>query len=319
MIRMRSSNGANALFIALIVSHSISPRPIPNAASRAANSLERDTPLISRLSVLSVTRKRRRRSRSIGWSSMDAAAPLWTFDDGHISSGTRRSRTNAASRPSSHGAVVADGDVVDDPDAVAQPLGAAELERLPDRRQPERLAGVDRDVEVLAADEVERVQMAGRPIARLRPGDIEPDDARIAPADGALGDLDRAGGLAHRGDDRASRRSGGRPRRPRPRRRGTRRASPRLDLVEGQATSRAQLRGHPDLGVDDAIGGEVLGAFRGDAGDRVALLHDPERVHERLEIQLQALAVGAAPEPGASARRRRSSAGRRSRTPRRGR
>src|SRR6185369_7895678 len=36
--RSRSSNGANALFIALIVSHSISPRPIPNAASRAANS-----------------------------------------------------------------------------------------------------------------------------------------------------------------------------------------------------------------------------------------------------------------------------------------
>ena len=61
-----------------------------------------------------------------------------------------------------HRAVVADVDVVDDPDAVAQPLGPAELERLPDRRQPERLAGVDRDVEVLAADVVEGVEVAGR-------------------------------------------------------------------------------------------------------------------------------------------------------------
>ena len=56
MSRSRSSNGANALFIALIVSHSISPRPIPNASSSAANSLDSETPLISRLSVLTVTR-----------------------------------------------------------------------------------------------------------------------------------------------------------------------------------------------------------------------------------------------------------------------
>ena len=101
-------------------------------------------------------------------------------------------------------AVVADGDVVDDADAVAEPLRPAELERLPDRRQAERLAGVDRDVEVLAPDEVERVEVAGRPVAGLGPGDIEADDAGVAPADRALGDLDRSGGLAHRGDERAS-------------------------------------------------------------------------------------------------------------------
>src|SRR4029079_17044930 len=73
--RRRSSNGANALFIALIVSHSISPRPMPKAASSAANSDDIETPLINRLSVLTVTRKRSRRRRSIGCSAIDAAAP----------------------------------------------------------------------------------------------------------------------------------------------------------------------------------------------------------------------------------------------------
>ena len=61
----------------------------------------------------------------------------------------------------------------------------------------------------------------------------------------------------------------------------------------------AQLGGHPDLGVHDAVGGEVLGAFGRDPGDRVGPLHDPEGVGEGLEVELEALAVGAAPEPGA--------------------
>ena len=70
-----------------------------------------------------------------------------------------------------------------------------------------------------------------------------------------------------------------------------------LDLVERQAALGAQLGRHADLGVDDAVGGQVLGALRGDADDRVALLHDPDRVRERLEVELERLAVGAAPEP----------------------
>jgi len=43
MIRSRSSNGANADFMALIVSHSISPSPMPNASSSACISLDMDT------------------------------------------------------------------------------------------------------------------------------------------------------------------------------------------------------------------------------------------------------------------------------------
>ena len=184
--------------MALIVSHSISPSPMPNASSSAANSLDIDTPLMSRLSVLTVTRKRSRRRRSIGWSATDAAAPVWTFDVGHISSGTRRSRTNAASRPSSTepSARTVMSSTIRTP--CPSRSAPAELERLPDRRQPERLAGVDRDVEVLAADVVEGVEIAGRAVALLRAGDVEPDHAGVAPADRAFRDLDRAGGLAHR-------------------------------------------------------------------------------------------------------------------------
>ena len=67
-------------------------------------------------------------------------------------------------------------------------------------------------------------------------------------------------------------------------------------LVEGQAALGRQLRRVADLGVDDAVGGEVLGALGRDADDRVALLHDPDRVGERLEVELEGLAVGAAPD-----------------------
>ena len=58
-----------------------------------------------------------------------------------------------------------------------------------------------------------------------------------------------------------------------------------------------EFRRVSDLGVGDAVGGQVLGAFGGDPDDRVALLHDAGRVGEGLEIELERLAVGAPPEP----------------------
>ena len=151
-------------------------------------------------------------------------------------------------------------------------------------------------MEVLAADQVEGVEIAGGRIALLGTGDIEPDDPGVAPADRAFGDLDRARGLAHRGHDRAhddGMAGGGGPRLPD----RVAREDRLLDLVERQAALGAQLRGHADLGVDDAVGGEVLGALGRDPGDRVALLHDAGRVVERLEVELERLAVGAAAEP----------------------
>ena len=56
-------------------------------------------------------------------------------------------------------------------------------------------------MEVLATDEVECVEVTRRRIALLGPRDVEPDDALVAMADGALGDLDRSRGLAHRGHE----------------------------------------------------------------------------------------------------------------------
>ena len=181
---------------------------------------------------------------------------------------------------------------------MAESLGAGELDRLPDRGQAERFAGVDRDVEVLAADVLEGVEVARRREALLGSRHVEPDHAGVAPADRAFGDLDRAGRLAHRGDeqlhdDRMAR--GGRPFRADPEA-----LEHRLDrLVEGQPLLGAQLGRHPHLGIHDAIGGQVLGAFGRDPGDRVGPLHDPEGVGEGLEVELEALAIGAAPEPRA--------------------
>ena len=132
-------------------------------------------------------------------------------------------------------------------------------------------------------------------IAGLRTGDVEADDTGVPPADGTLGDLDRAGGLAHRGDehlhdDRAAGRRGP--------------LGPDLealevrghDLVERQAALRRQLGRVADLGVDDPVGRQVLGAFGRHPDDRVTFLHDADGMGERLEVQLEALAVGAAPD-----------------------
>ena len=220
-------------------------------------------PLISRLSVLTVTRKCSRRSSPIGCSAIEAAAPVCTLECGHISSGMRLSRTYAASRPSSTVAVVADVDVVDDADAVAEPVGAAPLDGLPDRRQPEGLARVDGEVGVLALEVLEGVEVAGGRVARLGARDVEADDAPVAVAAGELGDLQRARLVPHRGEQLADHdrvaagcaghplveARAGRPRRPRRasgRRRGAARgrSAPRRRRRRRRPGPR-RTRGHP--------------------------------------------------------------------------
>ena len=191
-----------------------------------------------------------------------------------------------------HRPVIADGDVVDDAHAVPQPLGATPLERLPDGRQAEALTGMDGDVEVLPTDGLEGVEVARRRVALLRPGDVEADDAGVTPAQGQLGDLARARELAHAGaehlhDDRPTdgRRAAGADREA---------LEGRLDhLVERQAALGRELRCIADLGIGDAIRGQVLGALGGHADDGVALLHHRHGVREGLEVQLERLAVGA--------------------------
>ena len=52
-----------------------------------------------------------------------------------------------------------------------------------------------------------------------------------------------------------------------------------------------------DLGVHHAVGRQILGALACHPHDRVRGLHHPDGVGERLEVQRQVLAVGAALHP----------------------
>ena len=79
--------------MAFTVSHCRSSKVHPKASQHNSISRDMDVPDIKRLSVFRVTRKLSRRSNPIGWSAMDAAAPVCTLLDGHNSSGIRRSRT----------------------------------------------------------------------------------------------------------------------------------------------------------------------------------------------------------------------------------
>jgi hypothetical protein len=58
-----------------------------------------------------------------------------------------------------------------------------------------------------------------------------------------------------------------------------------------------QLWRKPNLGVDDAVGSEILGAFASDPFDRRGGLHHAHGVGERLQIQGEVLAVGAPQHP----------------------
>ena len=69
------------------------------------------------------------------------------------------------------------------------------------------------------------------------------------------------------------------------------------DLVERQAAVDVQLGGEADLGVDDAVVRQVLGALGRHPHERVLGLHDPDRVLERLEVEVEVVAVGALREP----------------------
>src|SRR5690606_21943389 len=97
---LRSSKGRKALLTAFTVTVRRS------SAVQPASSTSRDisrvivVPDTSRLSVLTVTRKPRSFSAVTGCPAIEVAAPVWRLEVGHISSAIRRSRTQAARRPS---------------------------------------------------------------------------------------------------------------------------------------------------------------------------------------------------------------------------
>ena len=247
--------------------------------------------------MLTVTRKRSRVSSPIGCSAIDVrGAGLHVGVRAHLE---RDPHVPDVRRQPAEldGAVVVDGDVVDDPDAVAQPGGAAPLDGLPDRRQPERLAGVDGEVRVLALEVLEGVEVPGGRVARLRAGDVEAGDPAVPPGHGQLRDLARAGLVPHRGQQVPHRDP------PLPRLGSGHALVEALldrgdDLVERQPGADVLLGGVAHLGVDDPVRGQVLDALPGDPGEGRGGLHDPDGVVEGLQVAHQRPRVGAVGEPG---------------------
>src|SRR5207237_10613029 len=78
-----------------------------------------------------------------------------------------------------HGAVL-DAHVLDQPDTMTDAVRATDLERLPDGTRSEAFSGVDRDREVLAVADLERLEVLLRGVTGLLAGDVEADDATIA-------------------------------------------------------------------------------------------------------------------------------------------
>ena len=199
------------------------------------------------------------------------------------------------SHPEGHGHPV-DGDVVDDPHPVAEPISRAVLDGLPDARQPEGLARVDGEVGVLALQVFERVQVAGRRVTVLGPGDVESGHPVVAVTHGQPGDLRALGRMAHRREQRRDldRVTGCR---------GLALAVPEAsvdrldDLLEGQALGQVLLGGIATLGIDDAVGGKVEDALLGDPVQPLLGLHDRHRLVEGLQIAHERARVGAVAEP----------------------
>ena len=296
MISSRSSKGAKALFIAFVVKplHVVEPdseclgdslelRAQGHAAHEPVVGVDSDAIAQASQKVDGMLLDRRGRSR------LDVAGGAHL--ERHATVAHKRGQAAELDR-----SVSVHRDVVDDSRAVTESLGAAPLERLPDRRQAEALAGVDRDVEVLPLDQLERVEVPRGREAGLRPGDVETDDALVSVPHGELRGLDRAGRLAHGGDEQLHRdRPALQPRSM------LALSEARQDrghhLVEREAALGGELRRIPDLGIHDVVGGEVLGALGGHSLERIARLEEGDRVAESLEVELETLTVGTAGEP----------------------
>ena len=181
--------------------------------------------------------------------------------------------------------------VVHDAYAMAETFCTAPAQGLGDGREPECLAGVDRRVEVSPADAVEGVHVTTGWVTGLRAGDVETDHPVMTVPKRQLCDLRGPRGGAHGGHEepdhhRRSVRSG------RHLALGEALQDRHHDVVELHSGFGAQLGCHPHLGIDHAIGREVLHALARHPADRFGVLHHADGVREGLQVELQIAAVG---------------------------
>ena len=188
------------------------------------------------------------------------------------------------------------GDVLGDPDAVAQAQGAAVDQGGLDAFESGGFAGVDRGREVVLGQVGEGVLEAGRQEAVLGAGNVEADGAVVAVADRQFGDFLAAVGVAHGGDqladlDVAAGLGDGVDA-------GVEAGLHGLDgLVQAQALLQVLFGGPADLTVDHAVVGEVFDEFLGDAEQAFLGLHHGDGVVEGLEVADQRAGVGGFAEP----------------------
>lgn len=104
-----------------------------------------------------------------------------------------------------HYAAILDDHVLDEPDAMADPVGTTDLDGLPDRLEAEGFTSMDRYVEVLPPDVLEGFQVLLRWVSVLVSRDVEGDDAPVGEGYGQLCDLKGVGWIlvAHRTEDQA--------------------------------------------------------------------------------------------------------------------
>ena len=241
----------------------MSARVQPKASAHVSNSLLIVMPLISRLSVLSVTRKRKL-AQQLDRVRRDGARGAGV----HV----RRRADLEGDAAVAHEvgestevvvAVVLD-DVVRDAHAVAQALGVAELHGLPDRRAARTPRRRGSSCGSPRAGRGERREVLRRWEAVLGSRDVEAADARVAEVDGQLRDRLAQVRLAHRRedgahDDRVALGSASLH--------AVREALQHRfdDFVQGQTAVEVQFGRESNLGVDDAVAREVERRFEGDA------------------------------------------------------
>ncbi len=147
-------------------------------------------------------------------------------------------------------------------------------------------------MEVLALAVLERKEMVvGRePIFGF--GDVEANHAVIAAVDCGAGNLKSVIEMVHSRADHpdgevGSRRTGGEAN-----------EHGIDDLVKAETLFGVEFGREPDLGIDDAVGGEVFGALTGNLRGRRCGLHHCDGVRECLEVQREILPVRPSQHPG---------------------